>query len=155
MTTETRNPFGVMDVPDPDGEDVIAFAATASLDGGASDSNAAPWAEIDAAPASIEGRWSSRWNGGADPAIPGDSADQWKPGSGEARRVGDRVFLSFDWHHGARLGLIEARYENDGRMTGKYINLSSPEIVQPWIGRHIDDRRIDGMWPGGRLDFRR
>jgi len=35
-----RNPFGVMDVPDPNDAEVQAFAATATLDGRADDDNA-------------------------------------------------------------------------------------------------------------------
>ena len=47
-------------------------------------------------PDAIAGHWSSRWNGGADPAIPGDAADRWKQGPAEVRRAGDRVYLLFD-----------------------------------------------------------
>ena len=45
----------------------------------------------------IEGEWSSRWNGAADPTIPGDAPDKWKQGQGEAKIVGDRLYLLFDW----------------------------------------------------------
>ena len=43
MTSENgaiRNPFKVMDVPDPGDADVQAFAAVSSLSGGAEDANA-------------------------------------------------------------------------------------------------------------------
>lgn len=40
----SRNPFGVQDVPDPDGEDVTAFASGAPLTGSAGDDNAEAWA---------------------------------------------------------------------------------------------------------------
>src|SRR3954463_9119596 len=77
LIRHTRNPFGVMDVPEPDGPDVIAFAATASLEGRDDDANAAAWAALSsgAEPGAIEGRWSSRWNGGGDPTIAGDAPD--------------------------------------------------------------------------------
>lgn len=39
-----RNPFNVMDVPDPNDEDVKAFAAGAALDASAQDDNAKAWA---------------------------------------------------------------------------------------------------------------
>jgi hypothetical protein len=153
----TRNPFGVMDVPDPNDAEVTRFADSTTLEGSADDANAAIWGTTEGAsqPGSIEGHWSSRWNGGADPTIPGDSAEKWKQGRGEARITGDRVYLYFDWDSGARKGLIDARREGERRLVGKYINLTSPAITRPWIGLIVDIRRIDGRFPEGRLDFRR
>ena len=57
----------------------------------------------------IVGPWSCRWNGGADPTIPGDTQDKWKQGRGDVRVVVERVYLLFDWDSGARKGLIDAR----------------------------------------------
>jgi hypothetical protein len=156
--TGTRNPFDVMDVPDPNDQAVMQYADSATLDGSPDDANAAAWAtRVDEAsqPRSIDGDWSSRWNGGADPTIPGDAADKWKAGRGQAKLANDRVYLYFEWNSGARKGLIEARREGPRRLVGKYINLSSPAITRPWIGLIVDDRRIDGRFPEGRLDFRR
>lgn len=152
----TRNPFGVMDVPDPDDQGVMEFAASAVLDGSARDENAAAWAIGNGVQDDvIEGYWSSRWNGGADPTIPGDTPDRWKEGRADVRMAGDRVYLHFDWDGGARRGLIEARREGAHTLVGKYINLTSPDIVRPWVGLIVSNRRIDGRWSGGRLDFRR
>ena len=149
-----RNPFGTADVPAPQDGDVTAFAATAALSGGADDVNAAAWAtEPDSDP--LEGLWSSRWNGGADPTIPGDAPDKWKQGRAEVRVSGDRVYLRFDWDNGRRHGLIEAVCEEGGRLVGKYINLTDPKVQRPWVGRIVDLARIDGCFPHGRLDFRR
>jgi hypothetical protein len=150
-----RNPFGTMDVPDPDGRDVVDFAATAALDGGNDDVNASRWSEAPDAADPLDGVWASRWNGGADPTIPGDTPEQWKRGRAEFRAAGDRVYLRFDWDHGRRHGLIEARREGTHRLVGKYINLTNPAITRPWVGRVVDDTRIDGRFSGGRLDFRR
>jgi hypothetical protein len=150
-----RNPFGVMDVPDPNDGEVTQFAATAPLEGSADDANAAAWSATENnGRATIEGDWSSRWNGGADPTIPGDAADKWKTGPAEARVAGDRVYLRFDWDSGARQGLIDAKRDGP-RLVGKYINLSNPAITRPWIGLIVSERRIDGRWTQGRLDFRR
>jgi len=151
---DRRNPFGVMDVPDPYDAEVVTFAANASLGGAADDENATPWASVDDA-AAIDGAWCSRWNGGADPTIAGDAPDKWKQGRSEARAVGDRVYLLFDWDGGKRKGLIEARREGADRLVGRYINLSNPQITRPWIGLIVNSRRIDGRWTQGRLDFRR
>jgi len=152
-----RNPFGVMDVPNPNDADVVQFAASATLDGSRTDANAEAWSPVDSfgEQHTILGNWSSRWNGGADPTIAGDTAKKWKQGRGEARIEGDRVYLYFEWNSGARKGLIDAKREGPNRLVGKYINLTSPAITRPWIGLIVDDRRIDGRFPEGRLDFRR
>ena len=151
-----RNPFGVMDVPEPFSVDVAAFATTALLDGAETDDNAKPWANADERAASaLEGFWQSRWRGAADPTIPGDTPHTWKQGTGELRFAGDRLYLKFDWNSGIRKGLIEARRANANRLVGKYINLTNPDITRPWIGLIVDNARIDGRFPEGRLDFRR
>ena len=152
----TRNPFGVMDVPDPNDTDVTQFAATATLDGSTDDLNATAWSTAEGSQhETIEGNWSSRWNGGADPTIAGDTADKWKQGRGEAKIADDRVYLYFDWDSGKRKGLIDAKREGARGLVGKYINLTSPAITRPWVGRIVNDERIDGRFPEGRLDFRR
>lgn len=155
--TETRNPFGVMDVPDPNDQEVMQFAGTAALEGTSDDENAATWGTADETNPldTVEGNWSSRWNGGADPTIVGDAPEKWKQGRAEARIIGERIYLLFDWDRGARKGLIDARREGPQGLVGKYINLSSPTITRPWIGRIVSEQRIDGRWPQGRLDFRR
>jgi hypothetical protein len=105
--------------------------------------------------ASIDGAWESRWKGAADPKIAGDTADTWKAGPAQVKAVDDRLYLKFAWSAGARKGLIEARREGANRLVGKYINLSNPQITRPWIGLILDNTRIDGRFPEGRLDFRR
>lgn len=150
-----RNPFNVMDVPDPNDEDVKAFAESAALDASAQDDNAKAWAIANGLDsASVEGHWSSRWNGGVDPTIPGDAKENWKQGHAEVKLAGERIYLLFDWDDGARRGLIDARREG-ARLVGKYINLTAPAITRPWIGLIVSNERIDGRWSGGRLDFRR
>lgn len=152
-----RNPFGVMDVPNPNDREVLEFAASAMLVGGSDDENARAWmsqSDCNQHP-KFEGSWSSRWNGGADPTIPGDAANKWKRGQAEARTVDDRVYLLFDWDGGARRGLIDARREGATRLVGRYVNLTDPTITRPWIGLIVSNERSDGRWSGGRLDFRR
>jgi hypothetical protein len=154
-TQNVRNPFGTMDVPDPNGPESTAFAATASLDGSRADTNAVSWGSPSHPIGLIEGYWSSRWNGGADPTIAGDAPEKWKQGQGELRLQDDRAYLLFDWDGGKRKGLIDARRDGATRLVGRYINLTNPDIVRPWIGLIVSERRIDGRWSGGRLDFRR
>ena len=152
----TRNPFNVMDVPNPNDEEVLGFAASATLTGTSVDDNSTAWAPLSEGDRyeSIDGNWSSRWNGGADPTIPGDAAEKWKQGQAEARAVGDRLYLIFDWNDGERRGLIDA-HRDGARLVGKYINLTDPNVTRPWIGLIVSHQRIDGRWTGGRLDFRR
>jgi hypothetical protein len=150
-----RNPFGTMDVPGPRDCDVIDYAATAALTGGADDANAARWMPQAQAGDRLDGVWASRWKGGADPTIPGDAPEKWKQGRAEIRVVGDRVYLRFDWDNGRRHGLIDAQREDKSRLVGKYINLTTPAITRPWVGVIVDTTRIDGQFAGGRLDFRR
>jgi hypothetical protein len=150
-----RNPFGTMDVPDPGDCDVMHYAITAALAGDVADGNAAQWASIPASSDPLEGDWASRWNGGADPTIAGDTPETWKQGRAEVRVAGDRVYLKFDWDGGRRHGLIDAAREGGYGLIGKYINLTNPAIVRPWVGLIVDAARIDGCFPNGRLDFRR
>jgi hypothetical protein len=152
----TRNPFGVVDVPNPNDEEVLEFTIGVKLGGTSDDENAKEWAargDCDQY-STIEGNWSGRWNGGADPTIPGDAANEWKQGQAEVKAVGDRFYLLFDWGNGARRGLIDA-YREGTRLVGKYINLTDPKVTRPWIGLIVSNQRIDGRWTRGRLDFRR
>jgi hypothetical protein len=71
------------------------------------------------------------------------------------RAADDRVYILFDWDNGVRRGLIDARREGAARLIGKYINLTDPKIIRPWVGLIVSNQRIDGRWTGGRLDFRR
>jgi hypothetical protein len=154
---EIRNPFDVMDVPNPNDQEVLEFAAGAKLAGASDDENANTWATPGDRNqyGAIEGKWSSRWNGGTDPTIPGDAGNKWKQGQAEVRTAGNRVYLLFDWDNGARRGLIDAQREGTTRLVGKYINLTDPKVTRPWIGLIVNNQRIDGRWTGGRLDFRR
>jgi hypothetical protein len=156
VSAQARNPFGVMDVPAPNDDEVTRFAGSTAQEQTADDDNGKMWITSDGSRhETIEGKWSSRWNGGADPTIPGDAASKWKQGRAQARMADDRVYLLFEWDNGARKGLIDARREGPQRLVGKYINLTDPAITRPWVGLIVNNERIDGYWTQGRLDFRR
>jgi hypothetical protein len=42
-TSGIRNPYGVMDVPNPNDQEVVEFAAGANLDGSTDDENESAW----------------------------------------------------------------------------------------------------------------
>jgi hypothetical protein len=92
-------------------------------------------------------------NGGADPTIGGDAEHKWKQGRPKVRIAEDRVFILFNWDHGKRKGLIDARRDGASRLIGKYINLTDPKIIRPWVSLVVSSQRIDGQWSGGPLDF--
>lgn len=148
VTPQPRNPFGVQDVPDPDGEDLVAFSEGVRLTGSAEDENAEVWGGRDdlGLIRSLEGNWSSRWNA---------DGINWQDGRGRLEVKGDRVFILFHWDRATKQGLIEARGYGQDRLIGRYLNLSDPEITRPWVGLVVDPSRIDGEHSGGRIDFRR
>src|SRR5262249_5643613 len=141
----TRNPFDVMDVPNPDDQQVLEFAAATKLAGTSDDENAGAWTIASGLNHdTLGGHWSSRWHGGEDTTMPGDAKDKWKQGVAEVRIADERVYVLFDWNDGARKGLIDARREGTSRLVGKYINLTDPKIVRPWVGLVVSNQRIDG-----------
>jgi hypothetical protein len=134
-------------VPDPNGEDVTAFASGVWLTGAADDDNAEHWHMPSAVvPESIEGNCSSRWKA---------EGVEWQTGRGKLRSDAERVYILFDWNDATGQGLIEARRDGPDRLVGRYLNLSAPEITRPWVGLIVDTTRIDGEHSGGRIDFRR
>jgi hypothetical protein len=152
-----RNSFGVMDVPNPHDQEVLEFASKSALEGSENDANAEPWntTRSGAEQASLDGAWSSRWNGGVVKTIPGDTKEKWKQGTAKIEAIEERVYILFDWDNGAGKGLVEAQRERGNHLVGRYINLGDPTITRPWIGLIISPQRIDGKFPEGRLDFRR
>lgn len=138
-----RNPFGVRDVPCPQGEDVQIFAQHARLDGRESDPNARDWPAdaVIGTGGSLDGAWASRWRG---------TEGGWERGSAKLRTVGADIFVLFD-----DVYLIEARRVGEQQLVGRYVNLEDASDSSPWVGRVVAPDRIDGSWSGGRWDFRR
>ena len=97
--------------------------------------------------ASLDGEWSHRWNGGT-------SGKEWTTGTATVKAGGDRVYIHLKDPNGAQF-LIDARREWRRRLVGRYQNLGDPNDARPWVGRVVDDERIDGQWGEGRWDLRR
>lgn len=74
---------------------------------------------------------------------------------GDVQTVGDRVYLSFDWDNGVRKGLIDARREGRAKLVWRCISVTGPTLTRPWVRLIVNNRKIDGQFPKGRLDFRR
>jgi hypothetical protein len=147
---KSRNPFGVADVPDPNGKDVQRFADLfVELSGGAKDDNAKLWTDkvVKGDPKSLEGEWASRWKS------PGISNGKWFTGTAKVKCVGDRVYILYT--EGERPGsyLIDALRVDRDRLVARYISLDfgTPGM---WVGKIIDHERIDGQWSGGGKDLR-
>ena len=142
-----RNPFGVVDVLAPDWKDVELFAATVKLPVDAKDANAAAWGmKVAEKPKSIDGAWAGRWNGGS-------AGDKWSTGTATIKSVGDRVYILYE--EGKERWLIDAGKDGKNRLVGKYLSLQNHQDTYPWVGVVVNNERIDGIWTGGRWDFRR
>ena len=140
----TCNPFGIPDIDDPTGDDVLAHHDRARLDAGDKDPNAEAWpAEaIEGDPMKFDGAWSGRWNS--------FGGETWYD-SGETKIVkrGDRVV------HFA--GIVVHRSDSPARwpLRGALGVGRKHHGGGTWVGRIVSDERIDGDWVSGRWDFRR
>jgi hypothetical protein len=141
-----RNPFGLPDIEDPISREVRQFAATARFPGNSDDPNAEAWNDrvVAGKPDVIDGTWQSRWKIGD---------GEWATGMARIRTVEDRIYILYS-DSGSKY-LIEARKGNNGRLIGRYSNVNVPGDTTPWVGRMVAPDRIDGVWAGGRWDFRR
>ena len=144
---KTRNPFDVPDVPDPDGKDVEAFAATVKLAGDAKDANAEQWVkqETTGDKKSLDGEWYGRWN---------HTGKNWVPVfKVQVKTVGDRVYVFYKDFQGRFL--VDLRRDKD-RLVGRLRGVDNPSDTDPCVFVIVDSERLDGTWGGkGRLDFRR
>ena len=156
LWAEPLNAFDVMDVPDPDGEDVQAFAAEARLKCDGRDANAKPWSDVvvDLPDTCLEGAWGGRWRR--------THERTWNYGRADVSVQGERVYIYFvpTWDpeedEQAPDGyLIDARRVGEDRLVGRYLNLDNLEDSTPWVGHIVDGGRIDGIWTEGRWDFQR
>jgi hypothetical protein len=151
-----------MDVPSPNDQQVLEFAAITELAGTSDDNNAGTWATSSERNQhdTLEGNWSSRWNGGADPTMPGDANNKWKQGQAELRTAEDRVYVLFDWNHGARKGLIDctARRHNEVGWQVYQFDRSKDHTSLGRLGRQQSEdrwtvvRRTSGFPPMRRRD---
>jgi WD40 repeat protein len=146
---DVRNPFGVPDVPDPDGDDVRAFAKQTHLDGGPTDANAAAWPATATTGQhdSLDGVWCSRWTGGG-------AGEKPVEGTALLRTAGDRVYILLN--DAPQSYLLEARRDKN-RLAGRHITVGDGVVRDsgPWVGLIVDAERIDGAWRQGRWDLRR
>jgi len=147
---EARNPFGVEDLIEPVSVAVQRLAETVVLQGDAGDRNAPQWAPAATGRdgGGIDGEWFGRWAVGT-------------TGTARVRVIGDRLFAlytDFSGQMSGRSWLLEAKVLPGGRVVGSWIQIGNPNDRGPFVGRIVDDERIDGVWSWdgrGRWDFRR
>lgn len=140
-----RNPFGVVDVPDP--KNLKEFAAQVKLLGEAKDKNAQKWVKKETAgkTGELEGEWRGRWEGGS--------------GTAQIKVVNDRVYILYtepEDENPDSIWLLEAVREGKDRLVGGWVHVENPQETGPFVARIVDDERIDGAWGlEARWDFRR
>lgn len=143
-----RNPFGVKDVPDPDGADVQEFVKQhlAELTGAKTDANSEQWVAetTDGKRGSLEGNWFERWG---KPGL-------WfaSPRASELKVVGDRVYILANCANGRFLVDLK---RDQNRLIGRYQGIDNPADSSPCVFLIVDDERLDGRYSGARWDFRR
>ena len=145
---DERNPFGVKDVPNPDGEDVQAFAREANFSQTRRMTMLLKWSEkaTEGKAGTLDGEWSCRWS-----SI-GGGVTNWYFGTATVRTVKDRVYILCKDETGTFL-IDTVRKGN--RLVGRYMGIWSNSDSTPWVGVIVDNERIDGIWSGGRWDLRR
>jgi hypothetical protein len=147
---EFRNPFGVADVADPASPRILELASRASLPGNGEDRNAEQWAPKATVRegSGLNGEWYGRWAVGTN-------------GKAKIRVVGGRLYALYTESSGSMAGrswLVEAIMLGNGRLMGSWVQVGVPSDAGPFIGRIVDDERIDGIWSWDgqeRWDFRR
>ena len=141
---DPQRPFGLaVDVPNPEGDDVKAFAAQVKLLGDDNDRNAPQWCgkTHPGKRGSLDGLWESRGS---------------NRGIAQVKTVGDWVYiLIYDYGY----YLIKAK-RHGNQLAGRYTQVKNPSSDSgPWVGVIVNDERIDGAWTdgsrSGRWDFRR
>jgi hypothetical protein len=148
---KTRNPFGVKDIEDPDGEDVFDLIKMVELKGDAKDANVEQWVTdaTEGKKGSLDGEWFERWNH--------NGQDGWSTGKSttKIKTVDERVYLLIESSNGQFL--MDLKYDKKARsMAGRYRGITNENDTGPCVFKVVDDERIDGSWRGvGRWDFRR
>jgi hypothetical protein len=152
----SRNPFHVPDVPNPDGADVKQFAPTVNSLGKGDDPNAEQWVAASRSiprpvdPSTIEGAWVGRWNTNGGNWVP--------PYEAEVRTARDRVYILYRDHQGRFLA--DLHRESD-LLVGRLVGIENPADTSLCVVRVVGNDRLDGVWDAmsggrkGRLDFRR
>ena len=146
--TSVRNPFGKEDVFNPNGKEVKKFASTVNLNGDEKDANAKTWNTkiFQGSPNLLDGEWESRWNRNAEP-------NSWEPIPAQIKSVGDRIYILLQEAGGEYL--MELGRVKKDLLVGRYMGLADSDDSSPWVGRIVNQQRIDGIWSGGRWDLRR
>jgi hypothetical protein len=151
---ESRNPWSLPSPPALPKDAEPAEKLIAALKDRAAEAKA--WGEIEgiAKPPEpgkekdVAGTWASRW---------GEYEEELRDNQGKAEIVETKHgFFALVEDQSGRYLLEATRDPSDpARLSGRYVNLDTPDEPSRWEGRVVDARRIDGQYPGGVWDFRR
>lgn len=131
-----------------DGEDIDDLLPSLSNAGTKEDSNASQWGmpDFDKQEDKLDGMWYSRWEGGV-------ALDGWINGIARVETHLDFVYMI---HMESRSDcFIATRRKSKEVLAGRYFNLRAIKESTPWVGKIVDNKRIDGFWEQGRWDLRR
>lgn len=130
------------------GTDVTQLLRKLDTIGNDDDKNAALWSQshLRFSGDDLDGLWATRWGGGT-------ARGEWAQGVARVQ-VFDGYFYALT-HDGRADCLIAAKKVGRYRLAGRYINLAVTHEVLPWVGRVVNNSRIDGFWSQGRWDLRR
>jgi hypothetical protein len=147
----------LVDIANPIDEEVITFSLSKNIEISDNDPNAEEWASIKGLRTynSIAGFWSSRWyhkDLSEFEYAYQKNGKYWLEGTAQIVTEEDWVYIYYE-DKSNRYAII-AKIDND-MLVGRYINLNIKFDTTPWIGRVVNNRRIDGIWLQGRWDFRR
>jgi hypothetical protein len=144
----SRNPFGVRDVSNLDGLDIVNFAQNVALEDSANNQNILAWTDEESKEEflTIDGKWEGRWNSGF-------MGRNFYQGTAFIKSVADKIYILYQ--DSTNFYLIGAKKVNENYLWGRYMNLSYPDDSTPWVGYLVNNCRIDGQWTQGRWDFRR
>lgn len=166
MTLKRKKPVETIQTPfgvgaSPEGADVEAFAQEAQLPADQTDHNAPDWpGAAGAAPADLDGEWSSRWNNTTSPQL--DQAGEfgvWRNAqTTEVKTVAGKVFVLVQ---AGQTSYLMVLLRDGNQLRGRYIGVGNPNEPGLFAGVVVDNQRIDGVWTGadevggGRWDLRR
>src|ERR1700732_5026630 len=90
------------------------------------------------------GRWVPSAASGRAAGRAGAAGTEWIAAPAPVKKVGDRVYILYKDR--TNTYLIDAKLRGKSRLVGRYLNQGDENDSTPWVGRIVDNERIDGEW---------